>query len=178
MTLAKVCLLGEVSVGKTSLIRRFVDRTFSESYLSTVGVTISRKLIHLPASPGASAGEVQLIFWDLQGGHEFGAIASSYLKGAHAAVVVGDLTRNATLEALGEHINRFMSINPSGIVLVALNKADLHPDPGLKPAIDTVHFQAILKTFSTSAKTGEGVDDLFSILAAHLQLRVEHGSAH
>jgi len=178
MILAKVCLLGEISVGKTSLIRRFVDRTFSDSYLSTVGVTISRKLIQTPASLGVSAGEVQLICWDLQGGHDFGAIASSYLKGAHAAVVVGDLTRNDTLEALGEHIDRFMSINPSGIVVVALNKADLHSDPNPKPAIDSVNLQAILKTFGTSAKTGEGVDELFTILATHLQQRVEHGSAH
>lgn len=178
MILAKVCILGEISVGKTSLIRRLVDRTFSESYLSTVGVTISRKLIHTPVAPGKSAGDVQLIFWDLQGGQEFGSVEAAYLKGAHAAVVVGDLTRLATLEAVGVHIDRFWSINPSGIVVAALNKADLHRETDPGAVIDSPPNQAILKTLNTSAKTGEGVDELFMILATHLQERVEDGSAH
>jgi small GTP-binding protein len=177
MILAKVCLLGEVSVGKTSLIRRFVDRSFSESYLSSVGVSISRNLIHVPASPEHYEGEVQLILWDLQGGNDYGATAVAYLRGARAAVVVGDLTRNVTLEALGEHIERFLNVNPEASVIVALNKADLRRDPTPMLEIDPAHRRAILKTLSTSAKTAEGVDDLFGTLAAHFQRRVEHGSA-
>lgn len=58
----KICLIGDFGVGKTSLIRRFVENQFSDEYLSTVGVKISRKPVDIP---GGSV--VQLLIWDLEG---------------------------------------------------------------------------------------------------------------
>ncbi len=88
----KVCLLGDFAVGKTSLVRRFVEGRFDDKYLSTIGVKISRKTLARPY------GALHLIVWDLAGGEEFGA-ESSYLRGAAGALIVGDLTRRETLES-------------------------------------------------------------------------------
>ncbi len=78
----KMCLIGAFGVGKTSLIRRFVDRQFSDQYLSTVGVTISRKLVDFQEPPTKN---LQLLSWDLEGSTNFKAIAPSDLQGAQAA---------------------------------------------------------------------------------------------
>ncbi len=164
MTLAKVCLLGDVSVGKTSVVRRYVDRTFSEVYLSTVGVAISRKLLHVPSSSGMDAEDVQLILWDLQGGINFESVSPSYLRGAHAAVVVADLTRADTLESVAEHIDHYSEINSGGIIIVALNKSDLHSEPGELRRGSWMHRGGPVTTIVTSAKTGEGIDGLFMTL--------------
>lgn len=166
MMLAKICLLGEVYVGKTSLIRRYVDRAFSENYLSTVGVTISRKLIRLSLRPGEDPAELQLIFWDLEGGQNFREISSTYLSGAHAAVVVGDVTRTETLEALDGFIDQFHSINPNGLVIVALNKSDLQETANRPRPEQWVHRDHVLTTLYTSARTNDGVDQLFENLGA------------
>ena len=67
----KICLVGDFGVGKTSLIRRFVDKQFSDKYLSTVGVKISRKLIELSETESQKAEEIQLIIWDIEGSNKF-----------------------------------------------------------------------------------------------------------
>jgi GTPase SAR1 family protein len=80
----KICLFGDFSVGKTSLIRQFVDRQFSDQYLTTVGVKISRKLVSIPDLTNNSqvevkpeAKQIQLIVWDIEGSTRFKAIAPS-----------------------------------------------------------------------------------------------------
>jgi len=178
MTLAKVCILGEVSVGKTSLVRRFIDRTFSDTYLSTVGVNISRKLLRLPSASGLESVDLQLILWDLQGGQNFKYISSSYLRGAMGAIVVGDLTRDTTLDALEDHIEHFRGINPAGIVVVALNKSDLQRDSSEAMQSRWAHREGIIAALYTSAKTGEGVDKLFDTLGNHFLLGMKNGPAH
>jgi small GTP-binding protein len=167
MTLAKICIMGEISVGKTSLIRRFVDRSFSDAYLATVGVKISRK--HLQqAAPGTNTGGLQLVLWDLEGGESFDDMASSYLKGARGAVVVGDVSRPSTIEAVGRHVHRFLAINPRAAVVIALNKSDLDHDPGVLLQTTPEDTPAILSTIHTSALNGEGVDELFAALGAYI----------
>ena len=81
----KICLIGDFGVGKTSLIRQFVDRQFSDKYLSTVGVKISRKLVsinNLSDNTPVDLKQLQLIIWDIEGSTRFKAIAPSYLQGA------------------------------------------------------------------------------------------------
>ena len=104
----KICLLGDFSVGKTSLIRRFVENKFSDEYLSTIGVKISRKSVDVKIE--TKEHRVNLLVWDLEGKTKFKAITPSYLKGASGAIVVGDLTRSDTIYHLpaGDklHLNR------------------------------------------------------------------------
>jgi small GTP-binding protein len=175
MILAKICVLGEVAVGKTSLVRRFVDRTFSETYLTTVGVTISRKRLFVPAPSEEGVVDVQLVFWDLEGGQNFRTISSAYRKGAHGAIIVGDVTRQETIEAIPGHIEQFLQTNPASVVAVALNKTDLLYSVARTPARGWTYGQETVSSQYTSAKTGEGVDELITDLGTRVLLGMKNG---
>jgi len=159
----KICLLGDFAVGKTSLVRWYVDRQFSDQYLSTIGVKISRKLLDY-STPEIHDRSVQMVIWDIEGSTEFKGIPSSYIQGAHGAIVVGDLTRGDTLKHVEAHLAQFLEANPSGVVVTAFNKSDLVTVQ--PPSRDfTSGNKRILAAVQTSAKTGDGVDQLFDILA-------------
>jgi small GTP-binding protein len=172
MTISKkICLMGDFAVGKTSLVRRFVDRQFSDKYLSTVGVKISRKLIELTSNYSSDPLSLQLLIWDLEGSTRFKAIASSYLQGARGAIIVADVSRQETLDRVPEHIKNYQAINPTGLIIVALNKADLFDQEKLKRLVDLVQVveqDNVLSICLTSAKTGENIEKIFEILAEKL----------
>lgn len=165
----KICLIGDFGVGKTSLIRRFVDRQFSDQYLSTVGVKISRKIVDCEPTLSGKAASVQLLIWDIEGHTKFKAIAPSYLQGASGAVIVADVTRLETVQRLSEHIDLFLSINTKGLIVVALNKIDLLTDLELENAVKKtskfIQQKEILTCYQTSAKTGVYVDEIFYLLS-------------
>jgi len=164
----KICLVGDFGVGKTSLIRRFVDRQFSDQYLSTVGVKISRKLVEISAPNSSDKQDLQLLIWDIEGSTKFKAIAPTYLQGATGALLVSDVTRQETIEHLSEHINLFLSINPQGSIIIALNKIDLIDLEKLEKLVFLNQFEdqkRVLATYTTSAKTGTSVDEIFQTLA-------------
>ena len=164
----KICLVGDFGVGKTSLIRRFVDRQFSDQYLSTVGVKISRKQVDLVIPETQSQQSIQLLIWDLEGHTKFKAITPSYLQGASGAVVVGDVTRQDTLAHIPKHIDLFFSVNPKGWIVIALNKIDLVDAENIRE-LNHGDFNSktnqILSSYQTSAKTGVYVDKMFHVLS-------------
>ena len=176
MMLAKVCIMGEMSVGKTSLVRRFVDRSFSDAYLTTVGVSISKKHVPPPAVAPDHPDGIQLVLWDLEGGESFSDMTTSYLKGARAAIVVADVTRPQTIDALERHALHFLRINPDGVLLLALNKSDLDHDQAVLVPSSLRTLEAVLSTFRTSARTGDGVDGAFVTLAHHFLADPGNGS--
>lgn len=153
-------MVGDFGVGKTSLIRRFVDRQFSDQYLSTVGVKISRKLVE--------SVNLQLLIWDIEGHTKFKSIAPTHLQGSSGAVIVADVNRIETIERLKEHVQLFLSVNPKGSLIVALNKSDLVDEEKLEQFIKIVqiqNLQQVLGIYKTSAKTGSFVDEIFHKLA-------------
>lgn len=165
----KICMIGDFGVGKTSLIRRFVDRQFSDDYLSTVGVKISRKIVELTGVKQQEKLNLQLLIWDLEGHTKFKAIAPSYLQGSSGAIIVADVSRIETLERLPEHIKLFLSINPKSSFIIALNKSDLIDEEKLLKLIELVQLQEgvnkVSVIYQTSAKTGLSVDEIFQKLA-------------
>lgn len=161
----KICMVGDFGVGKTSLIRRFVERQFSDQYLSTVGVKISRKTLELQSPQQQQPVNLQLLIWDLEGHTKFKAIAPTYLQGSSGALVVGDVTRKETIERISEHIQLFLSVNPNGWVVVALNKCDLVDAETLSDIGQFNELEHVLATYHTSAKTGTHVDEIFQNLA-------------
>lgn len=170
----KICLIGDFGVGKTSLIRQFVDRQFSDKYLSTVGVKISRKLVsinNLSDNTPVDLKQLQLIIWDIEGSTRFKAIAPSYLQGAKGALIVGDVTRQSSMQNLKDHVQLFQSINPTSSVIIALNKVDLidrNERENLLQSIPTEFANLNISIHTTSAKTGEGVDETFQKLARQM----------
>jgi len=154
----KICMLGSFAVGKTSLVRRFVESIFSETYLTTVGVKIDRKAIHLDGT------EINLVLWDLYGDDDYQKIRWSYVQGSSGYLLVADGTRRATLEkavALEERARQ--EIGPVPFVFV-INKSDLVEEWEVDPELEsrlTARGWTILRS---SAKTGEGVEEAFSEL--------------
>jgi len=164
----KICLVGDFGVGKTSLIRRFVDRQFSDEYLSTVGVKISRKTLELEGVRQQDKLNLQLLIWDLEGHTKFKAIAPSYLQGSSGVVVVADVSRTETIDRLPEHVQLFLSVNPRGSIVVALNKSDLIDEEKLEKLAQIVqlkNLEQVSEIYATSAKTGSYVDEIFQQLA-------------
>jgi small GTP-binding protein len=164
----KMCMVGDFGVGKTSLIRRFVDRQFSDQYLSTVGVKISRKNVELLGVKQQAKQDVQLLIWDLEGNTKFKSIAPTYLQGAGGALIVADVSRLETVERIIEHIELFSSVNPKGAIIIALNKVDLIDEETLADIVtvaEKIAADKVLGIYKTSAKIGKDVDDIFHQLA-------------
>ncbi|MBT2325576.1 GTP-binding protein [Variovorax paradoxus] len=158
----KICLLGAFGVGKTSLVRRYVDTIFSDAYLTTVGVKIDKKVLRVGAQ------EVALILWDIAGEDEVSAVRVSYLRGAAGYLLVVDGTRPETLETAASIQRRIGAELGAVPFFVLLNKADLLEDWAIAPARIEV-LEAEGWTFRrTSAKTGMGVEETFQELAALL----------
>jgi small GTP-binding protein len=165
----KICLLGDFNVGKTSLVRRFIEGQFSDRYLSTVGVKVSRKLVKVRTT--TDIHQLNLLLWDLEGNTKFKSITPSYLKGASGSIIVADLSRTDTLQNLHQHLKLFFEINPQGQATIALNKADLVPSEKLAQLLENYqsdNFPGILGVYPTSAKTGDRVEEIFQELAAAL----------
>jgi small GTP-binding protein len=155
----KVCMVGVYGTGKTSLVQRYVHSIFSAKYHSTVGVKIDRKEVKVGNT------DVNLLLWDVEGRTADQDIPASYLRGAHAVFYVADGTRRETFEQLfdlREHTRSAAGDVPS---IVAINKADLKDQWVVTPA-DTAKLIANgFHTLTTSAKSGEGVEDAFRLLA-------------
>jgi small GTP-binding protein len=156
----KVLLLGDFHVGKTSLIRRFVENSFSDRYLTTIGVKISRKRIDLPEQEA-----LEMMIWDIEGATPVKAIPRSYLQGAAGAIIVGDVTRSETLEDLRRHVEDFRRVNPESPWVIAYNKIDLLPAKRFEPPVES-SFEG--DAFQTSAKEGIHVNEMFLTLAQRI----------
>ena len=152
----KVLLLGDFNVGKTSLIRRYIDNAFDDKYLTTIGVKISKKLLSVGQK------DCELIIWDVEGSTPHKKIPESYMLGASGAIFVADCNRIETVDNLKEHIERFLAVNPEAEYVIAYNKADL-----LKKE-QKEQFALEENSFLTSAKEGDNVNRLFSNLAKEI----------
>lgn len=157
----KIVLIGHFGVGKTSLIRRFVENTFSEDYKVTIGVHISKKTINV--SNGNKT--VSLIIWDLEGQDDIKKTRTSYLLGTHAFIYVFDLSRPVTFENLENELKFLKENYPNSAVKVVGNKMDLVNKAHLALYNDT--FNPFVDFF-VSAKSGSRVEALFSKLAKEL----------
>jgi small GTP-binding protein len=158
----KICLLGAFGVGKTSLVRRYVHTIFSDSYLTTVGVKIDKKVLAVDGE------ELALILWDIAGEDEVSAVRVSYLRGAAGYLLVVDGTRPETLETAASIQSRITAELGTVPFLVLLNKSDLEDEWALAPE-RVLALEAAGWTFRrTSAKTGANVQETFQELAVRI----------
>jgi small GTP-binding protein len=158
----KICMLGGFSVGKTSLVKRYVSSVFSETYMTTVGVKIDKRIVELLGRT------VNLILWDLAGEDDVASLRMSYLRGAAGYVLVADGTRPSTLAvalSLRERAEASYGILP---FVLLLNKNDLVDQWAVSEAEIARLRDAGWWVQSTSARTGEGVEDAFMSLAVRV----------
>jgi small GTP-binding protein len=162
----KICILGDFAVGKTSLVRRFVEGRFDDRYLSTIGVKISRKSLL------RQDHRLDFILWDLAGGEKFINYQENYLRSAAGAIVVCDLTRHKTLPSLAFYSQQLRAISTTVCIVFVGNKLDLTEQREIS---DTELDEACKMLngcyFLTSAKTGEQVEEAMIALADLIEAR-------
>ncbi len=178
--LKKVVLLGDSAVGKTSLMNRFVQNAFSDSYISTVGAKVSKKIVNIKL--GADEYAVSFMLWDIIGSEGYKSTQSRHIAGLNGAIVVADLSRPETVRKLEEYWIPLLSETTAGMmppILFVGNKLDLvDADAASRMVSDFKSMDARLRSeqtinrykvldpyVATSAKTGVGVEEGFRSLA-------------
>ena len=155
--LFKIVLVGDAEVGKTSLTTRFAYGTFTDQYISTLGVDFVVKTLPI------SGHVVKLQVWDTAGQERYAGIRPIYYRGAKGAVLVFDLTRKESflnVEKWIEQVQRFAS---QGIPIVLVgNKIDLADSREVTQSdISKILVEKGLVYFETSAKIDQGVNETF-----------------
>ena len=156
----KIVVLGHFGVGKTSLIRRFVEDTFSDNYKVSIGVHITKKIV-----PLNTEDTVTFILWDLEGTDEMEQIRDAYLLGTHGVVFVFDVTRPSTFQNISRDIGIVRKKISGPPILIVGNKTDL---TNLNELEQLMLQHSISCDFLTSAKTGNEVEAVFLKLATLL----------
>ena len=155
----KICMLGSFAVGKTSLVRRFVESIYSEVYQTTVGVKIDKKNLQVGEK------DVSLVLWDIYGEDDYQKMRWTYLRGASGYLLVADGTRRATLEKAVSLEQKAREEAGAIPFVLVINKSDLIRDWEIDPALESQLAAQGWSIQRSSAKTGEGVEQSFSLLA-------------
>ncbi len=156
----KVVLLGHFGVGKSSIIRKFVNNEFSSDYKVSIGVHILKKEVQL-----SNNDSVSIIIWDMEGTDSLTLINKVYLLGTHSFIYVYDVTRPLTFKSLSQDIISLKTRFPTSLIKTVGNKVDLLTD------IEKEKHQVLFKIndYLSSAKTGENIEQLFQDIAIELK---------
>ncbi len=158
LLLYKVMLIGDGNVGKTSLARQFCEHKFEESRILTVGVDFQITQVELPD------GWVKLSIWDVAGQPRFQVVRESFYRGSSAAALVFDLSAHETFDHLEGWLGEIRQVVPQVKIMLVGNKKDLDHQPN--PNINAFFLKETSVPYvETSAKSGEGVDEMFTLLA-------------
>jgi len=158
---SKICVVGDFAVGKTSVVERFVSNHFSGKYLTTVGVKIDTRELEIDDLQVSH----KLVIWDVAGADRFDEREFSYLRGASGLIFVADGTRAATIQS-AENLRTQACERYSEMPSVLLvNKKDLVADYHLDDERRERLLTSFDSVYSTSAKTGEDVDDAMKRLS-------------
>uniref|UniRef100_A0A023FB51 Putative rab subfamily protein of small gtpase n=4 Tax=Triatominae TaxID=70999 RepID=A0A023FB51_TRIIF len=166
--LFKLLLIGDSGVGKSCLLLRFADDTYSESYISTIGVDFKIRTIDLEGKT------IKLQIWDTAGQERFRTITSSYYRGAHGIIVVYDCTDQESFSNLKqwlEEIDRYACDNVNKLLVG--NKSDLTTKKVVDYATAKEYADHLKIPFiETSAKNAINVEQAFLTMAAEIKNRV------
>jgi small GTP-binding protein len=162
MNSKKICLLGGFATGKTSLVERYVHSIFSDKYLSTVGVKISKKAFSQDGT------DVMLILWDMEGEDVYADVNLSYVRGAMGFFVVADGTRKETLETALNLRRAALEITGQMPSCLLINKADIADQWEITEAMLAPLAGQGVTVRRTSAKTGMGVEEAFAWLTREM----------
>jgi len=164
----KLVLIGDSGVGKSCLLLRFADDTYTESHISTIGVDFKIRTIQLDGKT------IKLQIWDTAGQERFRTITSSYYRGAHGIIVVYDTTDSETFEHVKtwlHEIDRYASENVNKLLVG--NKCDLTTKRQVdeEPAKEFANGLNI-PFLETSAKNATNVEDAFMTMAGEIKKRM------
>ena len=164
----KIIVLGDIAVGKTSVIGRFITNTFSENYKSSISCEFKRKQLDIDGETSAN-----LTIWDTCGEERFMSVTKQYYNGSHGAMIMYDLTKKDTFIKMNRWIKDVKDNAPKDIVIMVVgNKSDLvmeKVDLGeeLKPFKDNYLYCEV------SAKTGTNVSLAFENLTLKIMENIK-----
>jgi small GTP-binding protein len=160
---AKICLVGEAAVGKTSLIRRFVLDVFEDLYIATLGAKVTKKGLLLSGQSGGNDVKVNLMIWDIMGEKGFRELLKeAYFHGAQGILAVCDITRKDTLMELKNWVDAVTKVTGEVPVRFVANKTDLKSEAQFgEEDVRELSEEMGSSYLMTSAKTGEGVEHTF-----------------
>ena len=166
-TMEKVVLVGDSSVGKTSLISKYINGTFSENVKATVGCDHYVKEIQTPS------GSINISLWDTAGQERFRGLSSCYYRKARAILIIYDRSRRETFDKLGRWFNEIDTFADSDVMLYLVsNKSDLNSKGIVKKSEIEKYMQKhkIKAFFETSAldNNNRAIDKMFDVIAADL----------
>jgi small GTP-binding protein len=154
----KVALIGEGGVGKTSLAVRYTEDRFDQQMKMTIGVNFATKKINVAGT------DITLLLWDLGGQPRFQDVVMDYFRGAKLGIAVYEVSRSFTMYRLDNWISKLRSSVPNCDIFLVGNKID-ERIPGMGVDSEEVRKYAErynAQTFEVSAKTGEGVAEMFN----------------
>jgi len=162
--LFKLVLIGDSGVGKSCLLLRFADDSFTDSYISTIGVDFRFRTVNIEQKT------VKLQIWDTAGQERFRTITSAYYRGAHGIIMVYDVTNYESFEHVEEWLNEVnRHASESTLKLLVGNKADLADDKKVETEeAETFAKNLNISFLETSAKNATNVEAAFLTMAKQL----------
>lgn len=152
MTSKKVILAGSFGVGKTSLFNQFIFNKFDDKYLTTIGVKVNKKVVDIEDR------QLSILLWDIAGEVSQDKVPVTYFLGASGVIYVFDLSRPSTYKNIQQDIDYLSSILNGGVIRVVGNKKDLMTEEQINIIKEQI---SVPLEMTTSAKTGENVEELF-----------------
>ncbi|KAI0707755.1 ras-domain-containing protein [Earliella scabrosa] len=161
---SKIVLLGDQSVGKTSLITRFMYDTFDNTYQATIGIDFLSKAMYLEDRT------VRLQLWDTAGQERYRSLIPSYIRDCSVAIVVFDITNRQSFLSTSKWIDDVRSERGNDVIIVLVgNKADLSDKRQVTlEEANAKATQLNIMFMETSAKAGHNVKSLFKKIAMSL----------
>jgi len=160
----KIVVIGDINVGKTSILSRFRYGSFEPDYMPTLGIDFFTKNLFYEDKT------IRLILWDTAGQERFRALIPSYLKNADCIIIVYDITNKESFNSLNHWLNGAKENTVEGTIFVVCgNKIDLKE----KRVVSTEQINEYIKKneliyIECSAKNGEGIKNLFNTIARNL----------
>ena len=156
----KILILGDSSVGKTSLLLKYADGYFPTIYVATIGVEYKIKKINI------NGADINLQIWDTAGQERFRSITKNFMKGADGIMYVYDITQKSSFDNLKSWIRSSEESTEGFKKLIAGNKSDLEIDRVVQNESLTKYCEdKNIKGLEVSAKTGSKVNEAFETLA-------------
>ncbi|WAQ85949.1 hypothetical protein PtA15_6A578 [Puccinia triticina] len=166
-TTKQLLLIGDSGVGKSCLLLRFADDTYTDSYISTIGVDFKIRTIELEGKT------VKLQIWDTAGQERFRTITSSYYRGAHGIIVVYDVTDQDTFTNVKQWLHEIDRYACEGVnKLLVGNKSDLTQKKVVEYTVaKDFADQLTIPFLETSAKSATNVEQAFLTMAKQIKDR-------
>eukprot|EP00761_Pharyngomonas_kirbyi_P008402 gb/GECH01008413.1/.p1 GENE.gb/GECH01008413.1/~~gb/GECH01008413.1/.p1 ORF type:complete len:202 (+),score=44.77 gb/GECH01008413.1/:1-606(+) len=167
--LFKLLLIGDSGVGKSSLVLRFSDGTFSDSYVSTLGVDFKIRTLVLDGK------KFKLQIWDTAGQERFKTITTAYYRGAHGVIIVYDITSRKSFNNVSMWLNQIDKDAAESIAKLLIgNKSDLEDQRAVSTADGTEMARSLQIPFiESSAKLSTNVDEAFTKLVRAIYSNTE-----